>query len=149
MKLGIIKLKTTINKPFSVVKKSFVDKNGKLLKFLLPPFCKLLHYKGIRRGAIVKVSLFNKPCKFKVVNYSTSNNNLYFNDIIKEGKLLGISFWSHRHKINTLSKGKTVIIDEVTFTSRNKYKDFVLHVLFLASFFVRLIQYKIFFLDRR
>ena len=148
MKLGIIKTQTKINKQFSLVKKLFVDKEGKLLRSLLPPFCKLLHYKGIRRGAIIKISLFGKPCKFKVVTYSTSNDKLYFNDIIKEGKLLGISYWSHRHKINKLSNDSTVIIDEVTFTSRNKYRDFILHVLFSASFVVRSIQYKIFFLGR-
>ena len=100
MQLGIKKTKTNISKPFSVVKKAFVDKEGKLLQSLLPPFCKLLHYKGVRRGAIIKISLFGKKCTFKVVTYSTSNDKLYFNDIIKEGKLLGISFWSHRHKIN-------------------------------------------------
>ena len=159
MQLGIIKTKTNISKPFSVVKKAFVDKEGKLLQSLLPPFCKLLHYKGVRRGAIIKISLFGKKCTFKislfgkkctfkVVTYSTSNDKLYFNDIIKEGKLLGISFWSHRHKINKLSDNDTVIIDEVTFTSRNRYKDFILHVLFLASFIVRSIQYKIFFFRR-
>ena len=148
MQLGIIKTKTNISKPFSVVKKAFVDKQGELLQSLLPPFCKLLHYKGVRRGAIIKISLFGKKCTFKVVTYSTSNDKLYFNDIIKEGKLLGISFWSHRHKINKLSDNDTVIIDEVTFTSRNRYKDFILHVLFLASFIVRSIQYKIFFFRR-
>ena len=148
MQLGIIKTKTNISKPFSVVKKAFVDKEGKLLQSLLPPFCKLLHYKGVRRGAIIKISLFGKKCTFKVVTYSTSYDKLYFNDIIKEGKLLGISFWSHRHKINKLSDNDTVIIDEVTFTSRNRYKDFILHVLFLASFIVRSIQYKIFFFGR-
>ena len=52
------------------------------------------------------------------------------------------------HKINKLSDNDTVIIDEVTFTSRNRYKDFILHVLFLASFIVRSIQYKIFFFGR-
>ena len=53
----MIKVNTKVNANLSDVKKAFVDKEGKLLKFLLPFGTKVLHYKGIRRGAILKLKL--------------------------------------------------------------------------------------------
>lgn len=149
MKLGIIKINTKVGKPFATVKQAFVNKDAKLLKYLLPIGSELLHYKGIRRGAIIKVKVFGVPCKFKVITYSVGKSSLYFNDIMQEGTLLGTKYWSHRHKIKKLSDNETVIIDEITFTSTNKYKDFILHVLFLSSFAIRSLQYKTFFLKEK
>lgn len=149
MRLGQIKIKTTVSSPYEEVKSAFVDKSGKLLNFLVPMGSKLVHYKGVRRGAITKIKVFGNICTFKIATYSTSKNQLTFKDFLKDGDMFGVKFWSHVHKIKSLSKNKSIIIDEVTFTTRSKKKDFLLHVLFLTSFVIRCIKYKVFFLFRR
>ena len=88
-----IKIETKVSAPFDKVKKAFVDREGKLLKYLLPLGAKILHYKGVRRGAILKIKLpFSGKLKFKIVTYKVTKLYLYFNDIIQEGKIFGAGF---------------------------------------------------------
>ena len=77
---------TTILKDqsFWSVKRQFTKKEGELLKYLIPPGCEVIHYRGLRRGAIIKLLMFNRPITFKVVTYTTDLHKLYFNDILKE-----------------------------------------------------------------
>jgi ligand-binding SRPBCC domain-containing protein len=137
---------TNIKKPYSHVKKAFVDKNGKLFKKLIPFGCELLHYKGLRRGAIIKIMVFGRVVTFKVATYSTSNEKLYFNDILHHGKFYGIKFWSHRHTI-TSEGNVTKIKDTVTFTTKNKSLDRVYNILLRITFFFRSLKYKMFFYE--
>ena len=146
--LIIMEIVTNIKRPFSDVKKAFVDKEGKLFKVLIPFGCELLHYKGLRRGAIIKIMIFGRVVTFKVATYSTSNKKLYFNDILHRGKFYGIKFWSHRHTIT--NEGETTKIkDTLTFTTKNKLLDAIYNVLLRITFFFRAIKYKMFFYDFR
>ena len=88
-----MEINTKINRPFSVVKKAFVDKEGLLLRRLIPSGCELLHYKGLRRGAIIKIMVLNEVVTFKIATYSTAKDKLYFNDILHRGKFLGIKLY--------------------------------------------------------
>jgi len=144
MKLGIIKLKTNVKADYNTVIKAFADRNGKLFKFLLPLGCKVVHYKGLRRGAIIKLKILGEVVKFKNITYTTTKNKTLFNDIFKDGEFLGIKFWSHRHKIIN-GKDITTIIDEVTFTTRNKKLDLLLHMVIGSFIKMRWIRYKLFF----
>lgn len=144
MSLGIIKLKTTVNADYATVKKAFTDRDGKLFKFLLPLGCKVLHYKGLRRGAIIKVKILGEIVKFKNITYTSTKEKTLFNDIFKDGEFLGIKFWSHRHKILN-GKDTTTIYDEVTFTTRNRKLDLILHMLISPFIKMRWIRYKLFF----
>jgi len=138
---------TNINKPFSVVKKSFVDKDGKLFKRLIPFGCELLHYKGLRRGAIIKIMVLSQVVTFKIATYSTAKDKLYFNDILHRGKFLGIKFWSHRHTI--VPNGDcTSIKDTITFTTKNKSLDRLYNIILRIIFLFRICKYKIFFLGK-
>ena len=138
---------TNISKPFDVVKKAFVDKEGKLFRRLVPLGCELLHYKGLRRGAIIKIMIFNQVATFKIATYSTAKDKLYFNDILHSGKFLGIKFWSHRHTI--IPNGtNTAIKDTVTFTTKNKSLDRLYNTVLRIIFLFRVFKYKIFFLGK-
>ena len=53
--MGVIKVKTKVRAPYELVKKLFLDREGKLFRFLVPPFVEIVHYKGVRRGAIIKI----------------------------------------------------------------------------------------------
>jgi hypothetical protein len=143
--MSTIKIKSTVSLPYSIVKRAVVDKDGKLLKYLMPIGCKLLHYKGLRRGSITRVKIFNSSVTFKTITYSPGRDKTSFHDIFKDGTFLGIKFWSHRHKIISASMGSTDIHDEITFTTKNKLKDALLHVVIYSSFRLRSLQYKLFF----
>jgi len=142
-----MKFTTKINKHFLIVKKSFVDKEGKLLRYTLPIGSELVYYKGLRRGAIVKILVLRRLLKFKVITYSTDKHKLYFNDIHKDGNFFGIRFWSHRHTVekSAVEDDKTIITDEVTFTTRNRLLDFILGIFVRVHFNIRTIKYKLFF----
>tara|TARA_A100001011_G_scaffold81695_2_gene85038 strand:- start:543 stop:980 length:438 start_codon:yes stop_codon:yes gene_type:complete len=142
-----MEINTKINQPFSVVKKAFVDKEGMLLRRLIPSGCEVLHYKGLRRGAIIKIMVLNEVVTFKVATYSTAKDKLYFNDILHRGKFLGIKFWSHRHTIIPDGGGSN-IKDSITFTTKNKSLDRLYNIILRIAFFFRSIKYKIFFLKK-
>ena len=147
MKIGCIKLETTIGRSYYKVKKTVLNKDGKLLRFMLPFGYKLVHYKGIRRGAIIKIrNPLGKVYTYKLVTYSTSKNKTTYHSIWKEGKMLsGIKFWSHRHFVEQM-KGYTIIKEELTFTTKNRLLDFFLHVIIKIHFWIKSLKYKIFFL---
>ena len=141
--MGVIQISTEVRAPYETVKKLFLDREGKLFKFLTPSFCEVTHYKGIRRGAVIKLKLFDKPCEFKVITYSTNKNKTSFNYIITKGNVFDAKFWSHRHFIER-SGDNTVIRDELAFTSKNKIRDAFLHAFLFCSFRIRSLKYKIF-----
>jgi hypothetical protein len=147
MKIGCIKLETTIGQSYYKVKKTVLNKDGKLLKFMLPLGYTLVHYKGIRRGAIIKImNPFGTVYTYKLVTYSTSKNKTTYHSIWKEGKMLsGIKFWPHRHFIEQM-KGYTIIKEVLTFTTKNRSIDFFLHIFIKPYFWIRSLKYKIFFL---
>jgi len=137
MKIGCIKLETTIGQSYYKVKKTVLNKDGKLLKFMLPLGYTLVHYKGIRRGAIIKImNPFGTVYTYKLVTYSTSKNKTTYHSIWKEGKMLsGIKFWSHRHFIEQM-KGYTIIKEALTFTTKNRLIDFFLHIFIKPYFWI-------------
>jgi len=143
-----MKFTTKINKHFRVVKKAFVSKEGKLLRHVLPVGSELVYYKGLRRGAIVKILALRRLLTFKVITYSIDKHKLYFNDIHKDGNFFGIRFWSHRHTVEKSASGddKTIITDEVTFTTKNRLLDFFIGIFVRLHFSIRTIKYKLFFL---
>jgi ligand-binding SRPBCC domain-containing protein len=144
MKLGIVKLETKVKADYNTVIKAFTDREGKLFEFLLPVGCKIVHYKGLRRGAIIKLKILGEVIKFKNITYTSTKDKTLFNDIFKDGEFLGIKFWSHRHKIINGSD-TTTIIDEITFTTRNKKLDLILHAVIASFIKLRWIRYKLFF----
>ena len=140
---------TTIlkNKSFWVVKKQFTNKEGKLLKYLTPTGCEVVHHRGLRRGAITKILMLSRLITFKVVTYATDRNKLYFNDILKQGNFFGIKFWSHRHTIEKHgpTQDDTIIVDELEFTTKNKALDLLYKVIITLHFLSRKFRYKLFF----
>ena len=141
MKRGILHIKTNVNSSFKDVKSAFVDRDGELLKYLCPNGTKVVHHKGIRRGAVTKIDFFGDIVKFKVVGYKTSKSDLFFNDILVDGNFLGIKFWSHRHKLKSVSDEKTMIEDEVTFTTKNAVMDWLLPFCLFVSFVIWIFRY--------
>ena len=146
MKIGCIKLETAVGQSYNQVKKIILNKDGKLLRFILPFGYKIVHYKGIRRGAIIKIrNPLGTVYTYKLVTYSTSKNKTTYHSIWKEGKMLsGIKFWSHRHFVEQM-KGYTIIKEELTFTTKNRLLDFFLHVIIKIHFWIKSLKYKIFF----
>lgn len=130
---------------FVTVKSGFVSRDNKLLIKLLPIGSTLLHYKGIRRGSLLKGFLFGNICTFKTIIYDTQKKKLYYNDILSKGTFLKIKFWSHRHKIT--DKGDFIeITDNIEFTTKSKKLDSVLAPMIWCHFTLRRIKLKLFFL---
>ena len=136
---------TTIlkNKSFLFVKKQFTNKEGKLLKYLAPAGCEVVHHRGLRRGAITKILMLSR-----LITFTTDRNKLYFNDILKEGDFFGIKFWSHRHTVEKCgpTHESTAIIDEIEFTTKNKALYSFYKVLITLYFLIRKVKYKLFFI---
>ena len=141
-----MKFLTSINSEFDIVRKSFADKDCKLMNRLLPFGCGILRFKGIRRRAKISIhTWFLKTYSFKVVMTSSSASQYYFH-IINEGDLIfGIKMWTHRYKIIRKTHGVN-IQETLEFTTKNKTLDIILSVFINMMFLIRKFKYKMFFL---
>ena len=85
-----------INSDYDVVKSSYSDIRGELVKKLLPFGCGLDKYKGLRRRAVLRVWVGSKMYKFKVAMYSSTKQKYYLHIVNAEDGPFNLKFFSTR-----------------------------------------------------
>ena len=138
-----LKIKTLVNQPWREVFSQF---NASLLQKLSPPFPKitLLKFDGCQVQDQVQLELNFFVFKLRwdaiVTENGENNQSAYFVD---EGDKLPffLRSWKHRHVI-TQRGDKTVIIDDVNFSTANKLTDFLFYPLIWVQFAYRKLIYR-------
>ena len=137
-------VRTDVNQPLKQVAAGF---NEKLLKALAPPFppMKLQRFDGSKKGDIVAMELqlgfMKQRWVSEITDHGETDKEWYFVD---EGRVLPkpLKYWRHRHRLLSLPQGGTRIIDDLTYSSGNRFLDLVLYPAMLAQFIYRKPIYK-------
>ena len=125
------------------VSKSF-DRN--LFEFLLPPGAKVKQFDGSKKGDIVHLT-FSFPFKAdwvsEIIEDSISNSECYF---IDKGTNLpfGLRNWIHKHRI-VKDGNQSIIVDEIEFSTGNRFFDLTYYPGLYLSFLPRKWQYRKYF----
>lgn len=136
-----ITLKSKVIGDFTEVYKRF-DRN--LFSYLLPPGAQLIEFGGSKKGDIVHLKL---PLAGEWISEITENGIsaevCYF---IDEGRKLPFPLkkWKHKHILHNAGK-RTIIEDNMTFSTGNVITDLLFYPVLLFSFLPRLWQYKSYF----
>jgi|TARA_B110000503_G_scaffold140458_1_gene231382 ligand-binding SRPBCC domain-containing protein len=118
--------------------------DDKLFRYLLPPGATLIEFGGSTKGDIVHLKL---PLAGEWISEITENgmspDMRYF---IDEGRKLPFPLkkWKHKHILLAAGK-KTIIEDNMTFSSGNIIIDLFIYPVLLLSFLPRIWQYKQYF----
>ena len=115
-----------------------------LFVYLLPPGAKLIQFGGSKKGDIVHLKL---PVAGEWVSLITedgkTNDSYYFVD---EGKKLPfpLKYWKHKHILTKL-ESRTIIEDNMTFSTGYSFLDLLFYPVLYLSFLPRTWQYKSYF----
>lgn len=115
-----------------------------LFRYLLPPGAKLIAFGGSKKGDIVHLKLpIAGEWISEITEDETSADVCYF---IDEGKKLPfpIKKWRHIHRLYR-SENKTIIEDNMTYSTGNLLLDVFFYPVLLLSFLPRIWQYKSYF----
>mgnify|MGYP001599329115 CR=1 FL=1 len=115
-----------------------------LFVYLLPLGAKLIQFGGSKKGDIVHLKL---PVAGEWVSLITedgkTNDSYYFVD---EGKKLPfpLKYWKHKHILTKL-ESRTIIEDNMTFSTGYSFLDLLFYPVLYLSFLPRTWQYKSYF----
>jgi ligand-binding SRPBCC domain-containing protein len=118
-----------------------------LFKYLLPPGAQLIAFGGSKKGNIVHLKL---PLAGEWISEITedeiSDDVCYF---IDEGKKLPFPLkdWKHIHRLHRVGN-KTIIEDNMTFSTGSFIADLMFYPILLVSFLPRVWQYKSYFKEK-
>jgi ligand-binding SRPBCC domain-containing protein len=120
-----------------------------LFEFLLPPnyVAQLIRYDGSASGSIVHIR-FKLPWSSdwisEIISEKREEGIYQFVDI---GKKLpfGLNSWEHHHIVKKLTESKTLIVDEMHFSTHVKLLDFIFFPFLFLAFYPRKKQYKRYF----
>lgn len=136
-----IQLKSIVEQDLETVYNRF---DADLFVYLLPPGANLIQFGGSKKGDVVHLKL---PVAGEWVSLITeddkTNDSYYF---IDEGKKLPfpLKSWKHKH-ILTRIEGKTIIEDNMTFSTGYSLLDLLFYPVLYLSFLPRTWQYKSYF----
>ena len=141
-----VKIQTKVEKNYSEVFQGF---DIHLFMKLKPPLVGLnvIRFDGCKAGDIIHVVINFPGIKKEWISEITENaensNEKYFVD---EGKVLPkpLRYWKHRHVIQK-SIDSSVIIDDISYSTKSKILDFMLFPLIFLQFFYRKPVYKSYF----
>lgn len=128
--------------------KIFQQFNLDLFKHLKPPLMPLnvIRFDGCKPGDLVmlEVGPLKQKWTSKIVETIDNDNETGFVDI---GERLPFPFkeWRHCHRIIRLSDNKSIISDEIEYSSGNIILDTILYIPMYLQFLTRVPQYKSFF----
>jgi ligand-binding SRPBCC domain-containing protein len=140
-----IVVETQIEKNFRDIFSHFDEK---LFKKLKPPFVKLQveRFDGCKAGDEVHLKISALPFKTDrwvshIVESRHSDDEIYFIDI---GAIIPfpLKSWKHTHRIVRINESRSLVIDDIEFTSGNIQIDKILYPFFLAMFKFRRPVYK-------
>jgi ligand-binding SRPBCC domain-containing protein len=137
---------TQVNCGFEGVVANF-DK--KLFEYLLPPdfVAQLIRYDGSSPGSVVHIR-FNFPRSSDWISEIISEKReTGFYEFVDIGKKLpfGLKSWEHHHIVKKLTDSKTLIADEMRFSTHIKLLDFIFFPFLFLAFYPRKKQYKRYF----
>lgn len=139
-----IVLTSKVKREYTEVFKRF-DRD--LFLFLLPPGAELIEFGGSHKGDRVEI-LFKFPLKGRWVSDITEhgelNDQYYFIDV---GTVLpfGLKTWHHRHIVEKAGENSARIIDQMEFSTGNKFLDLIYYPGLYMAFLPRVFQYKKYF----
>lgn len=141
-----VKIQTKVEKNYSEVFQGF---DIHLFMKLKPPFTGLnvIRFDGCKAGDIVHVEVnflgFKKEWISEITENAEKTNEIYF---IDEGTVLPkpLRYWKHKHVIQK-SIDSSVIIDDISYSTKSKILDFMLFPLIFLQFFYRKPVYKSYF----
>lgn len=134
-----IRINTQVAADHNVVRSGF---NERLFLALNPPFppVRLLRFDGCRRGDRVVLRLnfmlFSQVWESLIVDDTADKAGFSFTD---RGVRLPffLSFWEHRHVVQSHAEGGSVITDDIEFRSPFRWTDFLLYPVIYLQFLYR------------
>jgi ligand-binding SRPBCC domain-containing protein len=141
------KLTTKVDSNYRSVYNNF-DKN--LFSKLSPPFpiLNIKIFEGSKKNDKVHVTLdfifFKQDWISIITDFYLDLEEIFF---IDEGIKLPffLKFWKHKHRILSINKNKSYIIDEIEYKTFNKLFDYLIFPIMYLQFFYRKPIYKNFF----
>ena len=135
MKLTI---RTSVGAPLATVWAGF---DRALFNRLSPPFppVKVLRFDGCQTGDMVSLELnfilFKQVWNSDIIDQKTTDDEIYF---IDQGVKLPffLKAWHHKHRLIRVGSG-TVIADEITYLTPNRFFDYIMYPLLWAQFIYR------------
>jgi ligand-binding SRPBCC domain-containing protein len=121
--------------------------NEKLFRYLLPPGAKLLRFDGSSPGNIVHLE-FTFPLKAEWKSKITDEHMVKGHAcFVDKGVMLpfGLKYWKHIHHVKDLGSGRSLIHDEMIFSTGKKWKDIVYYPFLYMAFLPRIWQHKKYF----
>lgn len=115
-----------------------------LFEYLLPKQATLIKFEGSEVGNVVHIQFpFNTNWISTITEVNKRDGHNYFID--RGTKLpFGLKHWEHKHIVRQEGKG-SVIEDDITFSTGNKWLDFIYYPGLYLAFYPRKKQYKIYF----
>ncbi len=142
------KISTEINRSYQFAADGF---NKKLFQALAPvfPILTLERYDGEKTGDEVHISMNLLVCKQQWVSVITQGKIDKDQEIIfiDEGKVLPwpLRSWKHRHIVKKNNDNSCFVIDDVTYSTGNKFFDFLILPSLFVQFVARKNKYKKYF----
>lgn len=134
-------------------KKILPQFNQDLFLALAPPGMKLnlLRFDGSKKGDTVHIAM--QPLGMKILEQewvseitedNENNTEAWFVD---EGKILPpfLAKWKHRHLVQKKSENRSIIVDDIQFSTPFRLLDFLMYPIMYAQFYYRKPIYKRFF----
>lgn len=131
-------VRTKVDQPLKKVKEGFDES---LFRELSPPFptVKVLKFDGSKPGDLVEIELNFLVTKQRWVSQITDEHNTeshyYFKDEGLELPFM-LKSWQHTHHIISREEGSE-IVDEVVFSSGNRFMDILIYPALLLQFLYR------------
>ncbi|MBC7427860.1 MAG: hypothetical protein H7336_04555 [Bacteriovorax sp.] len=130
-----ILIKTPINKDYRSVFSQF---NVKLFAALKPPLVnlKITRFDGCKKGDEVHLLVSGKRWVSHITELVENENEIYFVDV---GVIIPapLTSWKHIHRIERTGKDKCNVIDDIEFSTGNKFIDKLLYPALMAMFLLR------------
>jgi ligand-binding SRPBCC domain-containing protein len=139
-----IVIQTRVEKNFQLVFNRF---NLDLFKALKPPVVKLevLRFDGCKKGDRVHLQLttFGKCQQWESLITSNFKGDYELN-FVDEGVLIPppLKKWTHTHRVQKINELACLIVDDIEYTSGNKFLDVLLYPSLYLMFLFRVPVYK-------
>jgi ligand-binding SRPBCC domain-containing protein len=120
-----------------------------LFEALLPKLAdvEIVEFTGSKKGDRVHIR-FNSPIRTewisKIVKDEVNDTEAYF---IDEGVTLPplLSYWQHKHIVQKVTEDTSIIIDDISYRSRNPLLSLLIYPAIFFGFYPRKKQYKAYF----
>lgn len=116
-----------------------------LFRYLLPPGTRLIKFDGSDPGDIVHLKFpFKQEWISKITEVHRQDDHCFFVD--KGIKLPGpLKFWKHKHHVYHINKYKTLIVDDMEYSTGSELLDLLIYPFLYLAFLPRTSLYRKYF----